>query len=84
MPETPEVNGFVEKVSNGKGVYDDGVEMEAEADEIEKESIEVDVSQAPLDKIMGAGAASTDLTASLDLKKNTGGPLAQAKDECKH
>lgn len=96
MPETPEVNGFMETVSNGKGVYDDGVETEeteAEEDEIKKESAEGDVLLTSLDRatesnlaettasIVDPSAASTD-RASLDLKEIPKN-LVQARNECK-
>lgn len=96
MPEIPEVMAFMEKVSKGKGVYDNGVEMEemeAEEDEIKNEPAEADVSLTSLDRntdsklpettasIMDASGASTD-RASLDLKKIPKN-LVQAKNECK-
>lgn len=46
MPETPEVNGFVETVNNRKGVYIEEAEPEDEEDEEEAEEEEAEEAEA--------------------------------------
>lgn len=52
MPETPEVNGFVETVNAKKGVFDDESEPEDEVEPDEDESeLEEDESEAEVEEL---------------------------------
>lgn len=69
MPETPEVNGFVETVNNRKGVYIEEAEPEDEEDEEEEaeEAEELEGSEPEVELVAEKESESTSIVApSLD------------------